>query len=305
MPGAETLNDTVKRNAKFPWLFALHPQQPCSLSESRHLLLQRAVVVRQPQVGHVAQMALLPGKCGVCSPLWGCSLLSLSPFHTASLERGEWILMLPTIFSRVHWGWKHKVKLGEIPGVQITMGWLEGRLDWCLMKYGISASGCFLSLACLLPDWQGPGFLQSCCAWPLSRKKRRWWCQDVQVICPCSCSTTASLCSCAFLQTVPGRCGCADLSYVFCLNLFPTYNGWGHTFVHCHTLVYFPVHVLSPPLTLASPVAVEQWQLTQTDWVNTARHLPALLPERFRLWHLIALYIFIKYLTMFFFYAAT
>lgn len=56
---------------------------------------------------------------------------------------------------------------------------------------------------------------------------------------------------------------------------------------------------------LASPVAVEQWQLTQTDWVNTARHLPALLPERFHLWHLIALYIFIKYLTMFFFYAAT
>lgn len=173
MPGAETLNYTVKRNAKFPWLFALHPQQPCSLSESCHLLLQRAVVVQQPQVGHVAQMALLPGKCGVCSPLWGCSLLSLSPFHTASLERGEWILMLPTIFSRVHWGWKHKAKLGEIPGVQITMGWLEGRLDWCLMKYSITASGCFLSLACLLPDWQGPGFLQSCCAWPLRGKKNR------------------------------------------------------------------------------------------------------------------------------------
>lgn len=34
-------------------------------------------VVQQPQVGHVAQMVLLPAKCGVCSPLWGYSLCSL------------------------------------------------------------------------------------------------------------------------------------------------------------------------------------------------------------------------------------
>lgn len=94
----------------------------------------------------------------------------LSPFHTVSMERVEWILMLPTVLLSAHWACKHKAKVYKYQ--EWKKWWLERGLDLCFMKYGIAMLGYFLGLAYLHPDWWKPGFMRSCCAWPLKGQKK-------------------------------------------------------------------------------------------------------------------------------------
>lgn len=91
---------------RVPW--AVHCWPHCCSSSSSPSCCCLTATGGSQSTGH-----LTARDCALCSPLAGCSLSVLSPFHTARLERGEWILVLPTFSSCAHWGWKQRTNSGN------------------------------------------------------------------------------------------------------------------------------------------------------------------------------------------------